>query len=338
MTISRFWIRFVVVFLVIVSGASAQQYSAWTTAQHVAGQVNIAYAQTDPFISKDALSLFFTCSNCPGGYGGADIYVARRGSTNEAWGPPENLGPMINTSYDETRPVLSLDGHRLYFASTQPGGIGLADIYISRRRDKRNDFAWRLPENLGEGVNSAGNETPGSMFEDEATGVITFYFQSDRLGAPGDDDIFTSIMLPDGTFASPNLVSELSTSSAYDRHPVVRRDGLEIVFTSNRPGSILNLKGQPSYDLWTSTRSSSVEPWSTPVNLDADGSLSLNTGKHEGGPALSFDGMTLYFHAAQRVGNVSPGCPDKATCNFDIWMSTRTKLPADDAGVSSATN
>ena len=83
---------------------------------------------------------------------------------------------------------------------------------------------------------------------------------------------------------------------------------------SNRPGSIPNVLGNPSFDIWVSTRASTSDPWSTPVNV---GPL-INTNRHDGHPALSFDGTTLYFFSAGRAGNVSP--------LFDIWVSTRTKL------------
>jgi Tol biopolymer transport system component len=199
-------------------------------------------------------------------------------------------------------------------------------------------LGWGPPEYLA-AINSAFEEGSASLFEDETTGITYLYFSSNRtdLGGPGDMDMYVSTLQPDETWGSPVLVSELS-SSAFDNHPVIRRDGLEIFFISNRCGSLLNAKGAPSNDIWTSTRASSSDPWSPPVNIDADPSgvtvclnmppvkTNVNTGRHDGKPSLSFDGTTLYFGAAQRPANLGVGCPYAGTCFFDLWVTTREKL------------
>lgn len=317
---------FVLVFLALaLVPAGAQQFSAWTAPVHLA-YPNSVGIETEPFVSKDGLSLYFACSDCPGGYGGYDLYVSRRATLESPWGPAENLGPAVNTAYNEENPTLSIDSHALYFTSNRSDGFGGTDLYVSRRHNKRDDFGWRLAENLGPGVNSSANEAGAARYEDEATGNIFLYFASNRPGGPGGDDIYVSMLQPDETFGPAVLVPELS-SPADDRGPAIRRDGLEIFFTSNRPGSLLNLQLKPSYDVWTATRPSTSDAWSTPVNADPSGAIGINTGKHDGGPSLSFDATTLYFHAAQRPGNLGVGCPNAATCYFDIWMSTRTKLP-----------
>ncbi len=314
--------------------AYAQQFAEWTT------PVNVAQANSmggnekmNPFLSKDGLSLYFTCNNCPGGYGGYDIWVIQRTSVDAPWGTPQNLGPTINSASSEVGPALSVDGHRLYFASNRPGGLGGNDIWVSRRHNQRDDFAWRTPENLGDGVNSAANEAAPTLFEDDHTGVTTLYFASDRPNGLGGTDIYASTLQEDESFGPAALVEELS-SSANDANPSVRRDGLEMYLNSNRAGSILNPLNNPSVDIWVSTRASTSDPWSQPVNADPLGFLGLNTNKHEGGPELSFDGTTLYFHAAQRPGNVGVGCPNLGTCLLNIWVTTREKLhqPRDKKG------
>ncbi len=305
--------------------ATAQHFSDWTAPVHLA-YPNSVGTETEAYVSKDGLSLYFACSDCPDGLGGWDLYVSRRASVDEAWGLPENLGPTVNSAYAETNPTLSIDGHSLYFASNRPDGFGGNDLYVSRRHNKRDDFGWRLPENLGPGVNTGANEEGIALFEDEASGIISLYFASNRPGGLGGDDIYVSTLQSDDTFGPTELVVELS-SPRDDRGPAIRRDGLEIFFTSNRVGSLLNLQLQPSYDIWTATRPSTADPWSTPVSVDALGSIGINTGKHDGGPSLSFDGQTMYFQAAQRSGNFGVGCPSAITCLFDIWMSTRTQLP-----------
>ena len=80
-------------------------------------------------LSPDGLILFFD-SDRPGGYGERDIWMSKRTTVSDDWGPPVNLGPPVNTAYGEGRQSISSDGSTLYFSSTnRPGGYGLADIW-----------------------------------------------------------------------------------------------------------------------------------------------------------------------------------------------------------------
>ena len=315
------------VMLLSVTMAFGQHFSQWSVTTNL-NTVNLigGNEKNDPFVSKDGLSLFFSCKNCPGGYGGYDLYVSERSSLNEEWGVPRNLGPDVNTAYYEGAPALSIDGHRLYFTSDRSGGFGGRDIWVSRRHNKRDDFTWRLAENLGEGVNSSADEAGPSLFEDDQTGVTALYFYSTRVGLGG-SDIYASVLQPDETFGPAVLVEELNTS-ADDQNPSLSRDGLEMYLTSNRQGSMVNLKGLPSYDIWVSTRASTSDLWSTPVNADPLGALRINSNRHDGAAELSFDGTILVMHAAQRPENHGVGCDVySATCYFEIWMATRVKVP-----------
>jgi len=300
-------------------GNDRPKFGPWSAPVNLGQPVNSAFAEMNPFISKDGLSLYFACVNCPGNLGGSDIWVSQRANVNDPWGTPQNLGPNINSSAGEGGPALSSDGHSLYFASNRPGGFGGNDIFVSRRHNKRDDFGWQPAENLGSGVNTAADEGGPAFFEDDETGAVTLYFNSTRPGGIGDSDIYTSKLNEvDGreTFGPAVLVAELSSPFS-DQAPAIRRDGLEIFLTSNRPGSIPPPPGLPSqvFDLWVATRASTSDPWSTPVNV---GSV-VNSVFIDGGPALSFDGTELYFHSPFRPGNV--GGP-----MFDIWVTTRAKL------------
>jgi hypothetical protein len=97
-------------------------------------------------------------------------------------------------------------------------------------------------------------------------------------------DIYRSRQRWDGSFARATLVAELNTLSA-DFMPNVRRDGLEIVFNSNRPGG---LGGQ---DIYTATRRHVSDPWSAPINVGPN----VNTAGNETRSSLSGDGKRLHF-------------------------------------------
>ena len=298
------------------TGAHDQpKFSDWSTPVNLGPVVNSTVADVDPFISKDGLSLYFVAGQGRGGSGQRDIWVSQRASVDDLWGPPQNLGPTVNSAAQENTPTLSHDGHRLYFASNRPGGSGGFDLYVSRRRDKRDDFAWEAPVNLGNGVNTSANEADPAFHEEEATGGVTLYFASNRPGGAGLEDIYAGALGPDGSVGPVGLVAELSTSSN-DKHPAIRRDGLELFMTSDRPGGFGNA------DLWVSTRTSTTDDWSAPANLGPIVNTPVRPPDVEQAndyrPALSFDGTTLYFAAAFRAGNVSD--------MFDLWVTTRTKL------------
>ena len=89
--------------------------------------------------------MLYFASNRAGGTGLQDLYISERLSIEDPWGSPQNLGISINSGSNEVCPTLSTDGHRLYLVSDSPGGCGGQDLYVSRRRDKRDNFAWSLP-------------------------------------------------------------------------------------------------------------------------------------------------------------------------------------------------
>jgi hypothetical protein len=316
--------------LVTAGTASAQvpgpRYTDWAEPAHLGTVVNSPLAEFFPAISKDGLSLYFTGQSCstaglPAGcrpsYGGWDIYVTARPTVDDAWGPAQNVGPAINTAADEVGPYLSVDGHHLLFASNRPGGFGGNDIYRARRHDRRDDFGWRAPRNLGSGVNGESNDAAPALFVDDETGATYLYFDSNRPEGPGPytedavhngNDIWVSVLQPDGQFGPASLVEELSTPYA-DRRPSIRRDGLEMFLTSDRPGCIGVI------DIWVSTRLSTEEPWSAPVNLGT----TINAAGNNAGPALSFDGKELYFQASKTSRPVGLGA-------YDLFVATRTRV------------
>jgi Tol biopolymer transport system component len=277
--------------------ANADQFSDWSAPVNVGPLVNTAANEAGSFISKDGLSLYFN-SDRPGGLGGRDIYVSQRASVDDPWGPPHNLGSTINSSSDDQTPTVSLDGHRLYFATSGRGGFGALDIYVSRRRDKRD--GWGEPENLGEGVNTPIPELGPAPFEDDETGTTTLYFSRDAIGAR---DIYASTLGADGSFGQAVPVTELN-SPFDDARPAIRRDGLELFFDSNRQDPVGPL------DIWVSTRESTSDGWSDPVNLGPV----VNSTALDARAALSFDGTTLYFHSGRAGG------PN------DIYVTVRNKL------------
>jgi len=297
------------------------RYSAWTAPVNLGPLINTAYNEQHPALSKDGLSLYFT-SNRPGGYGADDLWVSQRVSMDDAWGTPQNLGPIINTGAIEFSPAFSRDGHWLLFHSDRPGGFGGVDIWASHRVDIHDDFAWETPINLGPGVNSQYDDAGPTLFDDEENGITTLYFTSlNRPGGLGDWDIYSSVLGPDGTFGTASLVVELSVpgsaTTGRDTRTAIRHDGLEIFLTSNRPG------GVGSGDLWVSTRATTLARWSMPVNVGP----TVNSTSFDGAPTLSSDGQTLLFYSS-RPGGFGTN---------DLYMVTRHKLHGSNLSTTATT-
>ncbi len=293
----------IVLFMSIPANA---QSSDWSTPVNLGPNINSASREIQVSITHQGLSLYFS-SNRPGGFGQQDIYVSRRTSLNAPWGPAKNLGPTINSPNSDYPPNFSPDDHWMFFGSDRPGGFGGLDIWVSYRADINDDFGWEAPMNFGPSVNTSADEGDAFYFVDPATGKATLYFTSlNRPGAPGDWDIYQSTQNEDGSFNPAVLVPELSTPFR-DTRMAIRYDGLEIIFSSDRPG------GLGDVDLWFSTRQSTADVWSKPVNLGPV----VNSSARDAAPYLSADGKTLFF-SSTRVGGFG---------DVDLWVTTRTQLP-----------
>jgi outer membrane protein OmpA-like peptidoglycan-associated protein len=111
--------------------------------------------------------------------GGEDLYVLFR--QGDGWTEPRNLGPTVNTAYQEMTPFLTPDGKTLFFASNGYEGFGSRDIYVSVRLDDtwKN---WSNPKNLGPAVNSEGTELSYYVPEESAYAYLSTTQNSDGLG------------------------------------------------------------------------------------------------------------------------------------------------------------
>ena len=109
--------------------------SPWGAPENLGPVINSPASETFPSLSSDGLLLFFSEDAAsplrPGGFGGGDLWMARRASVSDPWGPPVNLGRMVNSPSYDGGPRISPDGATFYFNSERPGGFGGAygDVY-----------------------------------------------------------------------------------------------------------------------------------------------------------------------------------------------------------------
>lgn len=160
---------------------SQKKGDEWSKPFNLSPPINTSGWESQPSISPDGRTLYFV-SNRAGGYGGYDIWKSTL--TSKGWGQPENLGPNINTAYNEQSPFIHADNNTLYFCSNGWPGMGGQDLFVSRLGD---DNKWGKPENLGYPINSHGDETALTLTADGATA----YFASNNLMGLGGFDIYT---------------------------------------------------------------------------------------------------------------------------------------------------
>ncbi|MBI3501907.1 MAG: PD40 domain-containing protein [Bacteroidetes bacterium] len=155
----------------------------WTTPEKVGGDVNSPYWESHATLSADGNTLYFV-SNRPGGYGGRDIYRCKKLPSGE-WSSAINLGPAINTPYDEDACFLHPDGKTLYFASTGHKTMGGFDIFYSHPVDTGKG-GWTEPVNIGYPVNTTGDD----VFFVPTVDNKRAYYSSFSQDSYGDKDIY----------------------------------------------------------------------------------------------------------------------------------------------------
>jgi hypothetical protein len=290
---------------------AAVALAAWATAQKIdevggnSPELNTSAVDGCPIQSPDGLSLYLASSR-PGGRGGLDIWEARRASTSAPWGAPVNLGEPVNSAADDFCPT-PVGKRGLFFVSREalPGACGQGDIYYTHRT---GTAGWVEPERLlcaPAGPNSELDEQ-GPSWVDASSGKVRgtklLYFSRGSAAPNVPGEIYVSKREKGARFGTATPVGELNDATANDIQPNVSADGLEVVFSSNRAGT---LGGQ---DVWVATRSTLGDSWSAPVNLGAV----VNTGAAETRPSLSRDGKQLLFGRA-------PG-PEGGS---DVYVTTR---------------
>lgn len=158
----------------------------WTKPVKLGPQISSSANESHATISADKNTLIFT-SDRSGGYGGKDLYMSVR-LPNGEWSLAKNLGPNINTPYDEEGPFLLPDGYTLYFSSKGHNTIGGYDLFYSELNE---DGSWSEPKNLGYPINTTEDEVFYHLTADEKRA----YFSTIRDDSYGGKDIYVMNLL-----------------------------------------------------------------------------------------------------------------------------------------------
>jgi len=125
----------------------------WSPIKKLNSNINSKEWESHASISADGKTLFFSSAR-KGGQGGLDIYKSKKDDKGE-WGKAENLGLIINTSYDEETPVILEDNKTLFFSSKGHKGMGGFDIFTATMG---SEGKWSAPMNVGYSINTVNND------------------------------------------------------------------------------------------------------------------------------------------------------------------------------------
>ena len=152
----------------------------WTRPQKLHSDINSSSKESHISVSADGRTIYFS-SNRPGGFGKMDIYSVKK-LPNGKWGPAQNLGPNINTKYDDEAPFIHHDGTSLFFSSKGHNTMGGFDIFKSTFENDQ----WSKPTNIGFPINS----TKEDIYYTPTADGKRAYMASYRKGSVGRADIF----------------------------------------------------------------------------------------------------------------------------------------------------
>jgi WD40 repeat protein len=254
-------------------------------------------------LTTSALVLF-TLACEPGSQPAAPVIEAMSFAGAE-WSEPVNLGPMINTGFNEQGPNLSRDGLSLYFGSDRPGGSGGFDIWVAHRDCE--DCPWQAPENVGSIINSSANETGPGLSPD---GHLLF-LTSTRPGGQGQSDLYLSHRLnPNDDFgwdAPAGLGPDVNTAAAEAGAEYLQNaeDGVGNLYFNRA------LQGGTA-DLFYAAINRDGETRGQAVRIDElDDPIATDQGA-----TLRSDGREIFFFST-RGGGLGAA---------DIWTSTRESI------------
>ena len=236
-------------------------------------------------LSDDGLDMYIT-SGRGGGQGNWDIWVLKRASKDDRWGPAQNLGPAVNSDKVDWLSCISSDGLTLYFTSNREGKH---HIFVTTRATK--DSPWGQAVRWGPETNP-GSHDYGPWISADG---LELYFSSERSGSGWMADIYVARRtLPNDPWGpGVNVGGPVSQPSHDEVFVSLSPDGLLMLFSDHWTTSTHRPGGQGDADVWMSRRTSPSSPWQEPVNLGPQ----VNGPAKDIYPRISPDGQTLYFRS-----------------------------------------
>jgi Tol biopolymer transport system component len=229
------------------------------------------------------------------------------------WGPPVNLGCVVNSASADLGPGITKDGLSLYFASNRadPGASGDLDLYVAQRPSR--DAPWGSARNLGPGINSPAIDNVVSLSRD---GHWMFFNSNRTPGGLGDVDIWASFrdhVHDDSAWGTPFNLGPGVNSTGFDAGASYfeNEDGSAPLLFFNR--GLSRATQATTTDIYVSE----LQPDGTFGNARLVSEL--NSPQADQRPSIRFDGLEIFFFSNRSGSMVDAlGSP-----SFDIWVATR---------------
>ncbi len=154
----------------------------WSEPRKLGAHINSPYHESSASLSYDGKTLYFISTRPDNNKGGKDIYMSKWNENKGKWSKAINLGPAINTKYDEEAVFIHSDGKTLYFSSKGHNNIGGYDIFKSVYENGK----WSVPENLGYPINTPDDDV---FYVVSASGKHAYYASIKEEGL-GKRDIY----------------------------------------------------------------------------------------------------------------------------------------------------
>jgi outer membrane protein OmpA-like peptidoglycan-associated protein/tetratricopeptide (TPR) repeat protein len=158
---------------------SGFESGAWTKPVKLLPDVNSKSYEPSVTISDDEGTIYFV-SERKGGYGGKDIYRSVKQADGK-WSTAQNLGPGVNTPFDEDSPFIDTGGKTLYFSSQGHNSMGGFDVFSARLENE----TWSKAVNLGYPINTAWDNIFYVTRQEDRS-----YYATVREDTRGDLDIY----------------------------------------------------------------------------------------------------------------------------------------------------
>ncbi len=154
----------------------------WSVPAKMTSDINTNSWEPSACLTPDGLTLYFV-SDRKGGFGGSDIWRCVK-LPNGNWSLALNLGPVINTEYDEDGPFVHPNGVTMFFSSKGHKSMGGFDILKTFKDEETG--AWSPPINLGFPINT----TDDDVFYVVSVDGRRSYYSSAKEGGFGEKDIY----------------------------------------------------------------------------------------------------------------------------------------------------
>jgi len=218
-----------------------------------------------------------------------DFFVSRK--VEGRWTQNYNIGPPINTHYNEGSPAISPDGQIIIFAACEEidgygagrKGFGSCDIFFV----KKKGTTWTRPVNMGPPISSKAWDVQPSYAADGTT----LYFISNRRGSLGEADIWVSHLTPEGVWGKVENLGPVINTEGREEAVFIHPDNQTLYFTS--AGHV----GMGGLDIYVSKKDTNGE-WGKPVNLG----YPINTFNDENGLIVGASGELAFFSSNRKGG------------------------------------